>query len=598
MGTKMRLGARTFLSLVVFGLAAGTGSSGCTVVYHNDNYQCSTDLDCTSRGAGFAGTICSPDKGVCESTVNADCTSNEQCSAAGNGDPYICRTSDHHCIPVFSKECNTLIPHDAKIVKNNAVLFAFTGLKTGSEADAQKVSYNMIELGLNELNRSLGGLPGGPNGTARPIVGVECDESQVDGEPDKSRLLNSYNHIVNDLGIQAIVTNAYSSTTIDTVVPQYIVPKGIFLMPNQSLSPLITTLDDQGLVWRSISPTTTQASAQAAAVSLVETKIRASTNPPMTDPIRVALITSTGVVFSATGDAVQAELRFNNNKTAVENGANFQKFSHTSSNDNPSVDLSDIANRVLNFHPHVIVATNKGNDLWEAVEKSPKGIAPAIERQWVSTWGASSYKPVYVISSPTFERAMAYLTAPATEPYREDIRKRIVVIDYAPANTNLYANFLLNYQAEYTNQKEDPVLSGLNNYAVYYDGIYSMIYAMFAAAQKNATAPLTGKAIAESMSRLVTGDPFNVGPTDIVQVKQRLAAGQSVNLQGVYSALDYDLNTGDSPTEAGVVCIENVGGTPSNPTGFVSKFSGQRWDRGSRQWVGDKASCLTPPKTP
>ncbi|WP_394825726.1 hypothetical protein [Pendulispora albinea] len=566
------------------------GSSSCTLAFRSNEYQCSTDFDCTSRGSAFQQTVCSQTDGVCVDVNVAGCTSNEKCTAENNGAPHICKKPGSPCVPVFTAECNTLIPHDAKM-KDNAVLFAFTGLKTGSESDAQKISYNMIEMGVNELNRSLVGLPGGPNGIPRPIIGVECDESQVAGEPDNIRLLHSYDHIVKDLGIQGIITNAYSSITVNIVVPQYVVPNGIFLMPNLSLSPLISSLDDQGLVWRSISPTPLQAPAQAAIVQLVEAKIRAATNPPMSDPIKVALVTSTGVVFSSTGDSVQAELHFNGGKNASQNAASdhFRKFSHTSSNDDAGVDLSKIANDLLEYHPHIIVATNKGNDFWEAEKESPKGIAPAIERQWVSRWGTSSYKPIYVIASPTIERATAYLALPAMETKREELRQRIVAVDYAPWNARMYNDFLLNYRAAYTDPKEDPVASGLNNYVVEYDSVYSMIYAMFAAAQKNPTRPLTGKAIAEAMPRLLTGDPFNVGPTDVAQIKQRLAAGQSVNLNGLYSLLDYDLSTGDSPTETSVVCLDK---SVANPGSYEWKFS-MTWDRNAHQLVGDKTGCAS-----
>ncbi|WP_394836464.1 hypothetical protein LVJ94_06110 [Pendulispora rubella] len=580
----MKLRTHTFVSLVLFALVAAASSSGCTVLLHDDKQQCTTDADCTKRGAAFARSICSVTDNVCVDSDIAGCTSNEKCTASNNGAPSICKKPGGPCVPVFTAECNTLIPHDAKM-RDNAVLFAFTGLKSGSEAEAQKISYNIIEMGVNELNRSLVGLPGGPNNVPRPVIGLECDESQAEGEGEYDRLRRSYKHIIDDLGIQAIISNSYSTSVVNVVEPELTRPAGVFLMPNLSFSPLISTLDDNGLVWRSSSPTTVQAPAQAALVPIVEAKLRAGTNPPQGD-IKVALLTSTGVVFSSSGDTVLNEIRFNNGKDAAQNKAqgNFQRFNHTSSNDDQNVDLAPTANDIAQFKPNIIVATNKGQDLWEAVEPRPKGIGPAVERLWTET----RYRPFYIISPPSIERATAYLNTITDSVRREDLRQRIVAVDQSPPNATTYSNFIINYQAIYKNPKEDPVASGLNNYAVEYDGIYTMIYAMFAAAQKNPT--LTGKSIAEGISRLTSGDPFYVGQTDTPQVKQRLASGQNVNLQGVYSLLDFDMSSGDSPTETSVVCLEK---STSAATGLEWKFSSMTWDRTQRTFPGGAtASCL------
>ena len=580
----MKLAARTFVSLGLFSLATGVGSSGCTALFENDKYQCTTDSDCTSRGPVFQRTVCSTTDSVCVDANVTGCTSNEKCTADNNGAPYICKTKGGPCVSVFTAECNTLIPHDAKM-KDNAVLFAFTGLKTGSEAEAQKISYNIIEMGINELNRSLVGLPGGPNNVPRPILGIECDESKAEGEGDYDRLRRSYHHIIDDLGIQAIITNSYSTSIVNVVVPEFTLPAGAFLMPNLSLSPLITTLDDNGLVWRSSSPTTVQAPAQAALVPLIENKLRtAGDNPvPSSTDIKVALLSSTGVVFSSTGDKVQEVLRFNNkNVTQNKANGNFVRYNPVSSNDDPSVDLAPTATDIVNFKPHILVATNKGQDLWEIDPTLPKAVAPAVERQWTET----HYRPYYVISSPSIERATAYLASITDTTKREDLRQRLVAVDQAPANATVFSNFLINYQATYKDPKEDPVAAGLNLWAVEYDGIYAMVYAMFAAAQKDPALP--GKAIAEAMTRLVSGDAFYVGQTDIAQIRQRLASGQNVNLQGVYSTLDFDMTTGDSPTETSVVCLEK---SLTNPSVLEWKFSSMTWDRANQRLVGT-ASCV------
>ncbi|WP_394821602.1 hypothetical protein [Pendulispora albinea] len=561
-------------------VAVSTGASGCTIALKSDKFQCTTDLDCTSRGGAFRQTFCSKDS-VCVDVTSTGCTSNEKCTAAKDGTPHICKQLGGPCVPVLSEECSTLIPKNAKM-KDNAILFAFTGLKTGSEAEAHRISYNMVEMGLTEVNASIAGLPGGPNGTSRPIIGLECDETR-NGTPDDERVKRSYDHIVKDLGIQAVITNSYSSTTVK-VVDQYVKPYGIFLMPNLSLSPVISTLDDNGLVWRTSSPASAQGAAQAALVQLVENKLRTQATNPITGDIRVALVTSTAVVFSSIADVIQDKLRFNNGKSPSQNGSNFKRLSHTAYNDDPNVDLAPVASELVAFRPHIIIATDKGNDFWETNGK-PKGIGPVVE----SRWDPAQSRPIYVIASPTFEKSGDYVRNTADAAKREDLRKRIVGVDQSFWNQNAFDNFTINYRGNYKTPEEDFVAKGLNNYVVEYDSIYATIYAMYAAAQKNPGQPITGKAIAEAIPRLMSGDQRLVGPTDITQVTQQLAIGNSVDLQGIFSKLDFDLTTGDSPTETSVVCLEPFGST------LEWKFSALKWDRnangGNGGLVGDQTSC-------
>jgi hypothetical protein len=60
---------------------------------------------------------------------------------------------------------------------------------------------------------------------------------------------------------------------------------------------------------------------------------------------------------------------------------------------------------------------------------------------------------------------------------------------------------------------------------------------------------------ARAIARLVPpGAPVTTGPTQIFAAISALAAGESIDLQGTASALDYDLATGEAPSDFALLC--------------------------------------------
>ena len=82
---------RMAVRLIAAALLA-VGSAACSLLFAPKEDQCSTDVDCTARGAGFAATRCSTDKVCIASTVavpdgGADAVAD---AADGGSDPFAC----------------------------------------------------------------------------------------------------------------------------------------------------------------------------------------------------------------------------------------------------------------------------------------------------------------------------------------------------------------------------------------------------------------------------------------------------------------------------------------------------------------------------
>src|SRR5438067_1740860 len=92
------------------GLTLGAGAIGlffmaqssCSVIVNDFPHQCASTQDCVDlaakqplgpNGEKVSGFICS-DKHVC---IQSGCRSNKECQDSHNGDPYLCRPSDHTC---------------------------------------------------------------------------------------------------------------------------------------------------------------------------------------------------------------------------------------------------------------------------------------------------------------------------------------------------------------------------------------------------------------------------------------------------------------------------------------------------------------------
>ena len=95
---------------------------------------------------------------------------------------------------------------------------------------------------------------------------VECDDS--------ASASRAATHLVDRVRVPVILGAGASGTTL-TVAQEVTIPKGVLLFAPSATSPALTTLQDNGLVWRSAPSDALQAVALVDAMESMEARYRA-----------------------------------------------------------------------------------------------------------------------------------------------------------------------------------------------------------------------------------------------------------------------------------------------------------------------------------
>ncbi len=283
-----------------YGLAAAAGLLlGCSLAL--DFTECTTDADCTTTSDGngtcengkcvppsgnsgddttteplgetttpdtpTTGTSDPPDTG--ETTVEATLTTTDPstgettatttdattgdlpCALTSEcetnlGDGFVC--IEGACVNALSSECQKLVwptmgTHD-KVVFLGSIIPA-----SDPYAPLTLPLQNALQLAITDYNKTTD-LPGGNR-----IAWITCDDQ---GKLDKA--LAAAQHLTGTLKIQAIVGPIFSEQVIE-VANKVTIDAGAFIISPTATAKGITTLDDSGLVWRTITSDVYQANA-------------------------------------------------------------------------------------------------------------------------------------------------------------------------------------------------------------------------------------------------------------------------------------------------------------------------------------------------
>jgi hypothetical protein len=147
------------------------------------------------------------------------------------------------------------------------------------------------------------------------------------------------------------------------------------------------------------------------------------------------------------------------------------------------------------------------------------------------------------------------------------------------------------YVARY-NEVHDVPITRFESASFPYDAFYLAAYLTVACEQASPSAPCDAPALARALPRLMRGPRVDVGQAGLVSTFDALLRGESVDLDGTITTLDFDLETGDPKVELSVFCLReklggarSAGGEPSPPEkdGHLAPHESTR-----------DAPCLTP----
>jgi branched-chain amino acid transport system substrate-binding protein len=505
-------------------VAALLCATACSVLLESSPSQCSTDGDCQSRGGEFAGAVCTD--GRCAlGAANLPCATNVECTERLAA-PAICRSRDHRCAALLSPECTHVF---GDVTNDDTIVFGTIFATTGTNGPSGLARQTSAELALDEIRASVGGIRSGVDGRPRPLAIVECD--------DALESVKSATHLVDDVGVQAIVGIAASSRVTE-VVTSVTIPKGVLVLTPSATSPTLTSLPDANLVWRTAPSDALQSVALIDQFSALEKKYRADNAVPAATKLRVSFLYidesyGLGLYEAVTRAAVL-------NGKPIGDAANVGLSAARTYPQKPNPDLTQQVAAALaeNPRPSIIVA-------FGSTEVITKFIAP-LEKQW----GTSAPRPVYLLADAAQKTELLDLVA-TDDSLRQRVRGSIPA---PPRSSSNFKSFVFKYEGRYG--APAPSTFGM---AGTYDAMFLLAYSVAAAGPR----PITGDELQKGFARLVKGAPIDVGGTNMNTGFQALASPGTFDFDGASGPLDFDLATGEARSNIDVWCIaKDANGRP------------------------------------
>ncbi len=414
------------------------------------------------------------------------CQTHSECSDS-MGDTWICGV-EKTCVNAINERCTKVA---GPLGRDNVVILGsiFPTVEfSGSGLPREQA----VELAITEFNDA-GGLPGG-----RQLALVGCDDS---GNRDLG--IDAANHLVNNLGVPAIIGPAFSGVYID-VTTQVTVPGGVMTISPSATNPGIANLPDENLVWRTAANDVFQSVAIA-------------------DFVRDEGATSI-VAFGKDDPYGKGLLERVSQELAVEFGEEgfFGALYNDPGGDTPPDYGALIVDALANDRSPqmvLILGTTEAADIINLFEQTVQDRGLVSPLYVLSDGGknADALKPM-VDANPDL---LAQITG--TEPYH--------------FNGALYDAFALRFQQKF---REAPGSFSANAY----DAAYLLAYAISALEPEG---ELTGAQIASAMQRLVEGREVEAGPSQISEARNILSTGNSIDYVGASGKLDFDLAVGEAP---------------------------------------------------
>ena len=211
-------------------------STGTMLASSSDDQSASGDVTTTpvtdtttETGSGVGSAT------VVGCSVNSDCDNDQRCK-------------DSTCVSLLSMECQTL--QYADDVDRDNVVFLGSIYPTGEVfASLVQPLENASQLAIEDFNSETT-LQGD-----RQIAWVGCDSTA-----GATAATNAAQHLIDNVGVPAIVGPVFSESVL-AVANEVTIDAGVFLITPTASASSITALNDNELVWRTISPDVYQGNA-------------------------------------------------------------------------------------------------------------------------------------------------------------------------------------------------------------------------------------------------------------------------------------------------------------------------------------------------
>jgi branched-chain amino acid transport system substrate-binding protein len=429
----------------------------------------------------------------------------------------VCRASDHACVAVESEDCTAKYEPGDLDADDTVWLGAMLPTKGPHAAEYGAMNMDGIDFARKEIADATSVL-GGASATAprrvRRIALVACDDS---AEP-----LRAAGHLVEDVGVPAVLGFGTGGELVE-VAEKLLFPHDVLAVASLTSNPTVTALQqpsaDARLVWRTTYSFGTLAEGTARLVSEV---LEPRLAPRGT--ARVVVLRDDNVSALAFADTFYRKLVLNG-KAAVDDEHDYVEIVLKGS---APADVATAIDRVVAARPTIVVF------LADAAAEQP--LIQGVEARARTSAAA---RPTYVLVNDGTAGVAPLLVS-------DDLRRRVLAV-LSPSNSAPNARFVIRY-----NQARAVPVTRMNNPSPSYDAFYLVAYGIFALGPGEA---VTGSAIARGFARLVPpGKALEVGPTNVLEAFAILGGGGRFDLEGAASGLDFDLATGEAPSDFTLLC--------------------------------------------
>lgn len=476
------------------GFAASTAA--CSLAL--DFLQCRDNADCANEDG--VALVCRDNECIVPpNPTSIVCSAGAECVGA-LGEDHICVESEGNCAALTSDACPTLITPDGASADDLVWLGAI--MATTPPFDTVGVPLqNAVQLAVSDFN-SVADVDG------KKIGLILCDSA---GSATTAR--TAADHLI-AAGVKAIVGPTFSEEV--NAVAESSVDADVFVMSPTATNKEITTLADDGLVWRNISSDVHQAPALVDLVSLLDPA-----------PQKVVLLVKNDLYGNGILDDVTDALAVR----LPPGGLVTLKYSDPASFSSNDELLNEYGARIataIMASPDtiVVVGTTEARELvlfyldaWSDINP-----LPTLPRFLVTHGGV----PV-----------MEAIVSAVAESFRPALMDNVFGLAPEIQDAANFEAYNIRYQIRF-NDQEALTISSLS-----YDAAMVSMFAMVGAGRDG-----SGSDIAAQIGRMIdpAGTPISFGGAGVKFISDAttlLEDGATIDLRGVSGPLDFNLDTGE-----------------------------------------------------
>jgi branched-chain amino acid transport system substrate-binding protein len=513
-------------------------------------------LNDLSVADGSGGTSGTNSRAGASSSGDGECTTNQECTdkASATGEsaggesggtvPAVCVMPEGRCAPLLSEDCDAIT---GDYLNDRAIILGSLFSTKGAQAATNLPRQQAAALAIEQIN-AIGGIPSGE--TPRPLVLVSCDES--------TNLVRAAEHLVEDLGVPAIIGPNTSQDTLD-VSSKVTVPGGTVVITPTAVASSITALSDKDLTWLMVPSDVQRAPLMISQVSVLEARLKEERG---LDAVKL------GIVFRNDALGVGTRTSLNDlvlNGKGLTDPINLGSHVEIDGYDGTAPDQMAIVDKYVEFAPDIIVLAGTA----EAISK----VMVPLEAAWTAP-----ERPHYVLIDST---KVPELIMAATD--NDDLRARVrgTGITPGPAGKNTpaeaYKGFTIDYDVRF--EGGNSTISGMGPA---HDAAYAIGLALAATSDQ----PVSGKAIAQGLRKLAGGPTkLTTLGTNLLAAFQKLTSGAGITAVGSFGVLDWDMN---GAVKGGTLEMWCIGGTSAKP---AYQSSGLLFDIMTQEESGTYTQC-------